>query len=30
MATDNRFITSTKNASELEIENSLRPRTMDD
>lgn len=30
MATDNRFITSTKNASELEIENSLRPRTMND
>ena len=30
MATDNRFITSTKNASDLEIENSLRPRTMDD
>ncbi len=30
MATDNRFITSTKNPSELEIENSLRPRSMDD
>ncbi len=28
MAEDNRFITSTKNASDLEIENSLRPRSM--
>ena len=28
MAEDNRFITSTKNASDLEIENSLRPRAM--
>lgn len=27
---DDRFITSTKNASELEIENTLRPRKMDD
>lgn len=30
MAEDNRFITSTKNASDLEIENSLRPRAMAD
>ena len=30
MTDDNRFITSTKNVSDLEIENSLRPRTMDD
>ena len=30
MAQDNRFITSTKNPSELDIENSLRPRSMDD
>ena len=30
MAEDNRFITSTKNASDLEIENSLRPRCMAD
>ena len=28
MAEDNRFITSTKNASDLEIVNSLRPRAM--
>ena len=30
MAEDNRFITSTKNVSDLEIENSLRPRAMKD
>ncbi len=30
MAEDNRFITSTKNASDLEIENSLRPRSMNE
>ena len=30
MAEDNRFITSTKNVSDLEIENSLRPRSMQD
>ncbi len=30
MAEENRFITSTKNSSDLEIENSLRPRTMVD
>lgn len=30
MAEENRFITSTKNSSDLEIENSLRPRTMAD
>ena len=30
MAEENRFITSTKKASELEIENSLRPRSMKD
>jgi holliday junction DNA helicase RuvB len=30
MTEDNRFITSTKNVSDLEIENSLRPRTMED
>lgn len=30
MAEENRFITSTKNSSDLEIENSLRPRAMAD
>lgn len=30
MAEDNRFITSTKNVSDLDIENSLRPRAMKD
>lgn len=30
MAEENRFITSTKNSSDLEIENSLRPRSMAD
>lgn len=30
MTGDNRFITSTKNSSDLEIENSLRPRSMQD
>lgn len=30
MAEDNRFITSTKNSSDLEIENSLRPRSMEE
>ena len=30
MAEDNRFITSTKNASDLEIENSLRPRSLNE